>query len=47
MLGPQLVSLHNVFFFLDLMNRIRAEIESGTFSSFKRNFEAQFDRNHR
>lgn len=47
MLGPQLVSLHNVFFFLELMRQIRREIEAGTFSSFKKNFEAQFDPNHR
>ncbi len=47
MLGPQLVSLHNVFFFLEFMRQIRREIEAGTFSSFKINFESQFDSNHR
>ena len=46
-LGPQLVSIHNIFFFLDLMNQIRREIEIGTFASFKEHFEKQFDPNHR
>lgn len=47
MLGPQLVSLHNVSFFLEFMRQIRREIEAGTFLSFKRNFEKQFDPDHR
>lgn len=46
-LGPELVSLHNVFFFLEFMRQIRREIEAGTFSSFKQNFENQFDRKQR
>ncbi len=47
MLGPQLVSLHNVFFFLDFMKRIRCEVEAGTLASFKRNFRNQFDPDQR
>ena len=47
MLGPQLVSLHNVYFLLDLMKEIRRHIESGTFLSFKREFEKQFDSDQR
>ncbi len=47
MLGPQLVSSHNIYFFLELMKRIRKEIEAGTFSRFKKEFEKQFDPNHR
>ncbi len=47
MLGPQLVSLHNVSFFLELMKQIREEIEKGNFSHFRKDFESQFDRNHR
>lgn len=43
MLGPQLVSLHNIYFLLDLMKQIRRHIEGGSFLSFKRNFENQFD----
>lgn len=47
MLGPQLVSLHNVFFFLELMRQIAREIEAGTFVAFKKDFEKQFNPNHR
>ena len=47
MLGPQLVSLHNVSFFIEFMRQIRREIEAGTFSSFKHDFESQFDPDHR
>ena len=47
MLGPQLVSLHNVQFLLEFMKEIRREVAAGTFLSFKREFESQFDRNHR
>ncbi len=43
MLGPGLVSIHNVQFFIDLMNRVRREIEAGSFLDFKRGFERQFD----
>ena len=47
MLGPELVSLHNVHFFLEFMSEIRREIAAGTFPAFKKNFENQFDSNHR
>jgi queuine tRNA-ribosyltransferase len=47
MLGPQLVSIHNVYFFLEFMKRIRREIEAGTFLEFKKEFKNQFDPNHR
>ncbi len=47
MLGPALVSLHNVYFLIELLGRIRQEIEQGTFGTFKRNFEGQFDSNQR
>ena len=47
MLGPQLVSLHNVAYFIELMKQIRREIEAGTFALFKKQFETQFDRNQR
>jgi len=47
MLGPELVSLHNVFFLLELMRQTHRQIAAGTFSAFKKNFESQFDRNHR
>ena len=47
MLGPELVSLHNVYFMLELMREIRRRIEAGTFSTFKKEFESRFDRNRR
>lgn len=31
MLGPQLASVHNLYFYLDLMRQMRAEIAAGTF----------------
>lgn len=47
MLGPELVSLHNVYFFLELMKKIRCEIEAGCFALFKRDFKNQFDPHQR
>jgi queuine tRNA-ribosyltransferase len=37
-LGLQLITLHNLHFYLDLMNRARTEIERGTFDQFRRGF---------
>nr|AFD03208.1 queuine tRNA-ribosyltransferase [uncultured bacterium W4-21b] len=42
-LGPRLVSLHNVHFFLELMWKIREAIEAGSFLEFKRSFERNYD----
>ncbi len=47
MLGPKLVSLHNLHFFLEFMRQIRREIEAGTFLAFQRAFKNQFDPSHR
>ena len=47
MLGPELVSLHNVQFLSGFMKEIRREVAAGTFLSFKRKFESQFDPSHR
>ena len=47
MLGPQLISIHNLHFFLELMRQMRQAIGSGTFAGFKKDFERDFDRNHR
>jgi queuine tRNA-ribosyltransferase len=47
MLGPQLVSMHNVYFFLDLMAQIRRRIEAGTLAEFKKEYRSQFDPSHR
>lgn len=35
LLGPQIASLQNLSFYMDLMREIRDEIEAGTFSSWK------------
>jgi queuine tRNA-ribosyltransferase len=36
MLGLTLLSLHNVYFFLDLMRKIREAIADNSFGEFKR-----------
>ena len=41
-LGLRLVSLHNLHFYLHLMERIRAHIEAGTFADFRRTFVANY-----
>ncbi len=38
MLGLTLLSLHNIYFFLDLARKIRAAIKSNQFSEFKKEF---------
>ena len=43
MLGPQLLSIHNVFFFVNFVRRIRESIRQGRFLEFKKNFIKQFD----
>ncbi len=40
MLGPRLATLHNLYYYLDLMSRMRAAIEAGTFSAFRDAFRA-------
>src|SRR6266404_4716797 len=37
-LGLRLITLHNLHFYLNLMNRARTEIERGTFDQFRREF---------
>jgi len=41
-LGLRLISLHNLHFYLRLMERTRAAIEDGTFESFRRSFVAGY-----
>jgi len=41
-LGLRLVSLHNLHFYLSLMDRARREIAAGTFESFRRSFVAGY-----
>jgi queuine tRNA-ribosyltransferase len=41
-LGLQLISLHNLHFYLDLMRRTREAIEAGTFDAFRAGFVANY-----
>ncbi len=41
MLGTRLNTLHNLYYFSDLMGRIRLAIESGTFAEFRNQFYGQ------
>jgi queuine tRNA-ribosyltransferase len=41
-LSAILASIHNVHFYLDMMSQIRASIEQGRFSDFKRSFLADY-----
>lgn len=47
MLGPQLVSIHNVTFFIDFVKTLREKIREGKFLEFKKNFINQFDPENR
>ena len=42
MLGPQLLSLHNVYFYLNLMRHIRTAINGDRFIDFKNNFLSKY-----
>ncbi len=42
-LGPRLLSLHNVYFFLKLVRDIREAIVEGRFLQFKKSFENEYD----
>jgi len=41
-LGLRLITLHNLHFYLNLMNQAGAEIEKGTFDQFRKAFVAQY-----
>jgi queuine tRNA-ribosyltransferase len=41
-LGLRLITLHNLHFYLELMNRARAEIERGTFDQFRKTFVTDY-----
>jgi queuine tRNA-ribosyltransferase len=41
-LGLRLITLHNLHFYLNLMNRAGAEIERGTFDQFRKAFVAEY-----
>src|SRR4029077_12003463 len=41
-LGLRLITLHNLHFYLNLMNQARTEIENGTFDEFRKAFVAEY-----
>jgi len=41
-LGLRLISLHNLHFYLELMRRVRAAIEAGSFEGFRRGFVSDY-----
>ena len=41
-LGLRLITLHNLHFYLNLMNRARTEIGRGTFDQFRKAFVADY-----
>ncbi len=43
MLAGQLLSIHNVYYFVQFVMQIRQEIRAGSFAEFKKNFINQFD----
>ncbi len=47
MLGPQLVSLHNIHFFVHLLREIRQTIREGRFNAFRKKMTEQFNANSR
>ncbi|MSR77752.1 MAG: tRNA guanosine(34) transglycosylase Tgt [Candidatus Omnitrophica bacterium] len=47
MLGPELVSLHNVHYFIHLVKTLRQKIREGKFLAFKKEFLSIFDPNCR
>ena len=47
MLGPQLVSIHNIYFFVNFVRQLRAEIQAGSFGKYKKEFIKQFEANSR
>ncbi|HSZ27774.1 MAG TPA: tRNA guanosine(34) transglycosylase Tgt [Chthoniobacterales bacterium] len=43
-LGLRLITIHNLHFYLNLMNRIRASLDDGSFASFRGRFVANYVR---
>jgi len=41
-LGLRLITLHNLHFYLNLMNRVRSEIDAGKFDQFRKTFVAEY-----
>ena len=45
-LGLRLITLHNLYFYLELMRRARQVIEAGTFDAFRRQYVAGYRTNN-
>ena len=41
-LGLRLITLHNLFFYVDLMRRAREKIDNGTFEEFRKSFVSNY-----
>jgi queuine tRNA-ribosyltransferase len=41
-LGLRLITLHNLHFYLNLMNRVRTEIQTGSFDQFRKAFVGEY-----
>src|SRR5688500_2055466 len=41
-LGLRAITQHNLFFYLDLMSRVRSHLEAGTFGEFRKEFVARY-----
>ena len=40
MLGPMLTTIHNLHYYLNLMQEVRNALEAGTFDQFRAKFKA-------
>jgi queuine tRNA-ribosyltransferase len=40
MLGPMLMSIHNLHYYLNLMREVRAALDAGSFAAFRQQFAA-------
>jgi queuine tRNA-ribosyltransferase len=41
MLGPMLTTIHNLHYYLNLMQEIRQALEAGSFASFRQQFQSE------
>ena len=41
MLGPMLATVHNLHYYLNLMQEVRNALDTGTFAAFRAQFKAE------
>jgi queuine tRNA-ribosyltransferase len=41
MLGPMLTTIHNLHYYLNLMQEVRDALDAGTFGAFRQRFAAE------